>query len=143
MSTTTHSPRPEPIVIVGVDGSKASDKAVDWAARYAANAGRNLALVTAWRFYDVYAAAMTDSSYTLEHEADRALQEARKRVIAPGIKVSTLTAEGHTGKCLVDFAQRDDVLVLGGEGRNTLSPVLGSNSRYCLHHSPCTVVIVR
>src|SRR5579872_738543 len=54
MSTTHHEPRTEPVVIVGVDGSADSNKAVDWAARYAQRSGNELVLMSAWRYYDPY-----------------------------------------------------------------------------------------
>ncbi|RNI17233.1 universal stress protein [Flexivirga caeni] len=146
MSTTR-----QPAVIVGVDGSENSAKAVDWAAKQAQMTGNDLVLVAVWAPYarslntsPAGALAVAASGINPEREAASLLEDARTRFDPAGINVVAKTIEGYPGRSLVDEAQEGDLLVVGSEGRTGIAGMmLGSTSYYCLRHAQSTVVIIR
>ncbi|MFN9434459.1 MAG: universal stress protein [Planctomycetota bacterium] len=52
----------------------------------------------------------------------------------------------HVGHGLVDFAtvSRSSLIVVGDKGRSAISRFLiGSVSRFVLHHAPCSVLVLK
>lgn len=127
----------EPRVVVGLDGSAESLAALDWAADYAQQAGRELAVVVAWHVPTPYTEVIDVAD--LEVAADDAVLGGVERACSrhPGLHVAQRVLAGAPGKVLVGEAGAEDVLVVGT--RRTL----GSVSSYCAHYASCTVVIVR
>jgi Universal stress protein family len=69
---------------------------------------------------------------------------AQMYVIDPDIQICPRVVKGQAGQVLVDAAEGADLLVVGCRGHGGLpGVVLGSVSRFCAHHAPCPVVIMR
>jgi len=52
--------------------------------------------------------------------------------------------QGHAAKSLVEMVDANTVLVVGDCGDKSIDGLLiGSVSRQCTAHAPCTVVVVR
>lgn len=134
-------------VVVGVDGSEQSVRALQWAAREAERRGAVLEVVAAWnsQYRDLWVPSDPpggDHLAPLHHEVDRLVAA----VVGdpPSVKTEAVVVDGHPARVLVERAEGADLLVVGNRGRGGVSgALLGSVSLHCVAHSPCPVVVVR
>jgi nucleotide-binding universal stress UspA family protein len=140
-------------ILVGTDGSSSSFRAVDKAARLAADTGATLILVSAYhpmRDKDRLPAAdrLGDLAYKVEGStpAEDALRAARERAIAAGARdIEEIAREGDAVDVLAQIAEQHSVelVVVGNRGLNSLAGrLLGSVPANLSHRSPCDVLIV-
>lgn len=137
--------RPDRIV-VGVDGSDASDSALLWAADEADLHGVDLVVVHAWD--DPYLGVDTRSEQARDLTRidaalvlDRATEFARERC---GVTVKDVLVEGEAATALLDAVRDGDVLVVGAEGRGSIAAgLLGSTVNSVLDSAVVPVVVVR
>lgn len=138
-------------IVVGVDGSEASVRALDWAAAEARLRDAPLAIVLAWQwptgFYaDAGWAGVTpELESDLRQSAEERLDEACSAADAAldGLSVRREVVEGAAAQVLLDAAKDADLLVVGTRGRGGFAGLLlGSVSQQCAHHSPCPLVVV-
>jgi len=137
-------------IVVGVDGSEPSIRALQWAARQAEWSGATLEVLTAWTFP--------------EHPAplgivvhvpwpDELIAEARVKLdevigdALPNIdpqRVIARVIRGSSVRVLLDAARDAELLVVGSRGRGAMAELLlGSVSEHCVRHAGCPVVVVR
>jgi len=136
-------------VVVGVDGSEGSRKALRWAAAEATARGDDLELVHVWEPPQAYA-PFGLGAYPLDPEpirdAAKSLLEglvSEARELTSGIDVRGELVEGPPAQALLDHAGTADLLVVGSRGLGGFkSLLLGSVSQQVVHHAPCPVVIV-
>ena len=135
-------------VVVGVDGSPASDAALTWAADEALVRHAALEIVHAWTYPHVGDVAGMAASFpdqddfaaTARFVLDAAVKTATR---AHGPCVTAKLVHGAPAKALVDAAAGADLLVVGSRGRGGFAGLLlGSVSQQCAHHAPCPVVVV-
>jgi nucleotide-binding universal stress UspA family protein len=131
-------------VVVGIDGSEASLRALRWAAEEAEARGADLEVVHVWERPERYT-PMPVGAYPVDPEArkvlDRGVSEAR--ALAPRVEVRGRLEEGGAGTVLVDEARGADLLVVGSRGLGGVrSLFLGSVSQHVAHRASCPVVIV-
>lgn len=140
---TTHTLRP---VLVGVDGSDHSRRALDWAVGEAVSRSIPLHLlyvletgVTVWSpMAAVVPTELDDQRWVLE--------SALKRVhaIAPHLAVTAEMTSGPASVALVQAAVEADTVVVGARGRGVVASILlGSTSLHVVNHASCPVVVVR
>jgi nucleotide-binding universal stress UspA family protein len=135
-------------VVVGVDASEESKKALRWAADYARFIGARLEAVHAWHPAEEHAWLQTMPPPASPTEIAR---EELARVVAeviggPGatVEVHTMVIEGHAAKVLVQTAKGATLLVVGNRGFGGFDGLLlGSISQQCAAHALCSVVVVR
>ncbi len=133
-------------IVVGVDGSVGSDKALEWSIAEANRSPATLELVTAWMFpmalgY-VFAKTPDKERQEVQRIADRAACHVTE--VAPEIVVRSILSEAEAGPALVKLSAGADLLVVGARGLGALRELLlGSVGAYCARHAPCPVVIVR
>jgi len=138
-------------VVVGVDGSDASQRALDWAAAAAARRGTTLRVVNGLMLTAPavpYRPAVWVTDYdrlrretvaTLHRMASRALDRLPE---PPTVEYAVVDQSARVA--LMTEAENADLLVVGSRGRGGFaSLLLGSVSQYCLHHAPCPITIVR
>lgn len=135
-------------VVVGVDGSEASRRAVVWAAGEAARRGASLRLVTAfgWPADHVVGHPGLGEQYREEMEAvaRRDLASAEDLAAVADVPVTTVLHGGFPIGTLVEEARRAQLLVLGSRGRGGVAGLLlGSVSAAVAAHAACPVVVVR
>lgn len=134
-------------VVVGVDGSEPSLRAVDWAADEAALRGLTLRVVYAslWERYEhaVYAAKGEKLEQILNGVfVVAAADRARKR--APDVKVSTQVIPDGPTPVLIREARNASVLILGSRGHGDVAELLlGSVSLTVAARADCPVIVVR
>lgn len=159
-STVGHAGAMEPLhvqagaVVVGVDGSSDSDRALDWAITQAVLEHRPLTLVHAMQVLGTGEAGWIDVSGVIESSRARALEaggrailtaaSARAHRAAPDLVLSEVLTEADPRNALLDQASAAAVVVVGSRGRGPVSRLLlGSVSVAVSKHARCPVVIVR
>jgi nucleotide-binding universal stress UspA family protein len=135
-------------VIVGVDGSPHSARALSWACRRAQTCGDTVRAVCAWSLGASGEDWMAQPGVTAEGQrrAEQMLRESveRARRDHPAVTVETAVIEGPPARVLVDISADADLLVVGSRGRGGFSGLLlGSVTQQCVHHAHCPVTVVR
>jgi nucleotide-binding universal stress UspA family protein len=136
-------------IVVGVDGSKGSVSALEFAIEEARVRGADVKAVAAW---EVPAAAyntgfvpipVNPSDY--EKIARDTLDRTIEDTVSPtsDVSVTPVLREGHPADVLVAESRGADLLVVGSRGFGGFKGLLlGSVSQQCAHHAPCPVAIV-
>ncbi len=142
-NTATEPERATPIhrVVVGIDGSPASERALDWAATEASRTGAILEGHASYGAGYIYI-----SSEEVQMALQRIVDQAGAHVadVAPGVTFKGVTHEGPAAKDLIEASEGADLLVVGSRGLGGFSGLLlGSVSQQCALHSHCPIVIVR
>ena len=140
-------------VMVGTDGSPSSFRAVDRAAKVAADADATLVLLTAFRpiggrIVEDARQQLGDEGYKVagSSPAEDVLRDASERARKAGVtKIETVAVEGDPVDALTDEALRRkvDLLVVGNRGLNSLAGrLLGSVPANITHKANCDVLVV-
>jgi nucleotide-binding universal stress UspA family protein len=139
------------VIVVGVDGSEASQEALRFALRQAKLEGKRVRAVTAWHVPAVAyggpgVSPLTDVRAVFAEDADAILTRALEAVESEtgGVEIEPVVREGRPASVLTEAAESADLLVVGSRGLGGfLELLLGSVSHECAHHAPCPIVIVR
>jgi nucleotide-binding universal stress UspA family protein len=126
-------------IIVGFDGSEASQAALTWAV---AEACLHHARVVAWTVLDQHSRFPADPPTDLAQTRQR-MKPIIDEIIG-GFPTEHRVGHGQVATELIGACGAADLLVVGSRGHNPLvNLLLGSVSRACLHAAPCPVVVVR
>lgn len=142
---TTAPPDTGPVV-VGVDGSPASEAAIAYAFEQAAFRDAELVAVHAWSDLTIEASPVVYDVDAVEQEARRVLAErlAGWSDKYPDVTVRRVTTEDRPVQALLTAAADAQLLVVGCRGRGGFaSLLLGSTSQSLLYHATLPIVIVR
>ena len=137
-------------VVVGVDGSPASDLAVRLAFEEASARATGVLAVHAYMGHP--STWDTDGDPSVEDPYER--RDAERRHLAddvaawraeyPDVPVRTLAMDGHTAEVLTGLACSAGLVVVGTRGHGGLTGhLLGSVGLHLLRHSACPVLIAR
>jgi nucleotide-binding universal stress UspA family protein len=147
MSPAETGPGP---VIVGVDGSPESDRALTWAAAEAARHGRPLKIVHGFLWPDIHAYlgpspdGPPDGGLEAAAHELVAAAEASAQTAVPGIEVSTELAITAPAARLIELSHTADLIVVGNRGLGGFTGLIaGSVSVQVASHAHCPVVVVR
>lgn len=133
-------------VVVGVDGSEPSLRALDWTIRHTQDSGARIRVVAA-----VITRAYAEAAWLAEINHEEAIQKTTDALttIVDQKRSGTaadieLTARiGHTGEVLVDESRHAQLLVVDSRGRVAAAHMLlGSAAHHAATHATCPVVIV-
>lgn len=128
-------------VVVGVDGSRTSQDAVDYAFEAAALRGAELRALYAWNPSHLSVA----EEYRVEQESRRVLAEtaAGRRESYPEVVLMHEVVRGHPVAVLAEASKHALALVVGTRGAGGFAGMLlGSVGQGVLHHARCPVVTV-
>ena len=140
-----------PGIVVGVDGSPNSERALDWAMRQAAALHVRLTVIAVhevaksyWGGIPVIGPADKPLLDRLHQAAEEMTQKAASRLGGDGpASVAVRAVSGFVVKELVDASHDADLVVLGARGGSGFARLLmGSVSSEVVQHSACPVVIV-
>ena len=135
-------------ILVAVDGSTNSDRAVEAAAEVARAHGSTLSICHAFHIPDHYKADLAD-------ELEEALEGDAEKILAHAAGVAeeaTVTAEtrllkkGHPAEAIVAYAGElgADLIVVGVRGRTPdQGRAMGSVSAAVIEQASCSVLLVR
>lgn len=136
-------------VVVGVDGSTPSDRALDFAVTEADRAGEPLTVVHTWQPvplpvtmaaypHDYLAGVQT----LAEEDVDTVL--AHRIAEHPGVEIHRIIERGFPGHRISDVARGARMAVVGSHGRGAIARFfLGSTSQSVLDEMPAVVVVVK
>ena len=135
-------------IVVGVDGSEGSLRALGWAVDEARLRGAELDVVLAWHLpyagvYRQLAGYLDLGLFEKEAQAilDRAAAEAKVQLASVE---PIFVHDGAPARALREAAKGADLLVVGSRGRGGFAGLLlGSVSQQVAAHAPCPVVVVR
>lgn len=135
-------------VLVGVDGSEGSRRALDFAFREAKALGLTLRVVNAWHIpwiplpTGVGAVAMSPQDAQLHSQIllDAMVGQLDDPQMPP---ITATPVEGNAAEVLIDLAESAELIVVGSRGHGGFARLmLGSVSKQILHHVNCPVVVV-
>ncbi|MEV3929218.1 MULTISPECIES: universal stress protein [unclassified Streptomyces] len=136
-------------IVVGVDGSDASLKALHWAVRQAALTGGTVEAVNSWEYPATSWASMMPGmpeDFDPQAVATAALTEALEEALGAegAAAVEKIVVIGNPAQSLLDRSEGADLLVVGARGYSGLkATLLGSVSLHVTQHAACPVTVVR
>lgn len=138
-------------IVVGVDGSSSSQRALRWAVDRAGRTGQPVHAVIAWDFpvtagipvnYGIGQVSATDWAGNSREILDQTVRETLTADEAA--EVQQRVVHGHPAKVLQEAAADADLLVVGSRGHGGFAGMLlGSVSQHLIAHAPCPVTVVR
>ena len=134
-------------IVVGVDGSPSSARALRWAVGQSRATGGEVHAVMAWMPPSVYAwgPGLPDDVHWTE-DCSAALEQTIKEALdgTDADRVQRHVVRGHPAQALLDQAAGADLLVVGCRGHGGFTGMLlGSVSQHVVAHAPCAVLVVR
>ena len=133
-------------IVVGVDGSEGSQRALQWAIE---EAGRRDATVEALHAWEP---GLTAGLYSGAVFTEESVQEAGEKVLddtiaaadpAGSTKVERRCVTAQPAAALIEAGKDADLLVVGSRGIGGFYRLLiGSVSSQVAHHAPCPIVVV-
>jgi nucleotide-binding universal stress UspA family protein len=135
------------VIVVGVDGSPASQHALRWAAAEAGRRGAVLDVVHAWMTpYPLDPPDYFTDPAPFEARGAEVLEHALASLTLPDptpTDFRPVLVQEYPSKALLQAAEGAALLVVGSRGRGGFSGLLlGSVSQNCVQHAPCPVAVV-
>lgn len=134
-------------VVVGVDGSPSSQRALLFAHDAAARLHAELVVVQVWHEVGLLAGLLAPQDRDrVQQEVERSLAEqtATVRDLRPEVRTREVVERGHPVAALIDASRDARLLVVGHRGVGGFDGVfLGSVAAGVLHHAVCPVAVVR
>ncbi|MEU4769057.1 universal stress protein [Actinosynnema sp. NPDC023794] len=136
-------------VVVGVDGSPASEEAIGFAFAEASVLGAPLTAVIAWTDF------LVDSAYHSRFTVDWSqVEDEQLRLLAerlagwqekyPDVAVDRVVVHDRPVRALLNAAKDARLLVVGSHGQGGFTGMLlGSTSQALVYHAPCPLAVVR
>ncbi len=132
-------------IVVGVDGSEQSRRAMDWAVEEARLRKGQVLALTAWHFPYVgdYMGQTWDYG-VFQADAQAILDEELARVRDRGANLTGHIVQSSPAAMLVDASREADLVAVGSRGRGGFTGMLlGSVSTQTVHHAHCPVLVFR
>ena len=130
-------------IVVGVDGSPASIRALKWALDQAVLTSAAVEAINAWQYPQVPGGQVSAMGFNFSANAEQILKNAVESVGASTESVTTRTVLGHPVQVLVDASGGADLLVVGSRGHGGFAGMLlGSVSGQVATYAQCPTVIV-
>lgn len=134
-------------VVVGVDGSDSSRRALEWAAEYARQMGHPLVAIYAWEWPRRFGVLAPLPSVTdFEDDGRQILVESIEKALGPdrAPQVARKVLRGYAALVLVEASRTASLVVVGSRGHGEFAGMLlGSVSEFLSTHAHSPVVIVR
>jgi nucleotide-binding universal stress UspA family protein len=132
-------------IVVGVDGSPPSEKALQWGAHLSATFGVAVVAVSAWDYPAAIGWSYVPDEWHPDQDTAKALEETLQKVFGDqrptGLR--TVVREGGAAKVLLEESQGATMLIVGSRGHGGFSGLLlGSVSANVAEHAPCPVLVV-
>lgn len=136
----------ERVIVCGVDGSAASQRALAWAIDEAVTRGCSLRAVTAWAWDGVEDLGAAPNAAEALSRAQAIQDKAVDSAIASvenTTDVERLLPRGVPSEALCHAAVDAELLVLGSHGHGQVhDKIVGSTSQRVIHHATCPVVVL-
>ncbi|MEU0679942.1 universal stress protein [Streptomyces albogriseolus] len=148
MSTVPVGNKDADRIVVGVDGSDYSTRALRWAAQEARLRGARLEVIHAWQIPSVGLPGVSPPYPDEMFEpAARAVVDHAVADLGAGPEkagIDKRAVKGHPPAVLIEASEGAALVVVGSHGHGRIAgTLLGSVSQRVAHHARCPVVIVR
>ena len=135
------------VLVVGADGSAASDRALEWALQEARRRGAEVQVITTYGpVQHAGALAETSRARHAREAAEKSQAEQLTRVAEPyrrDVAVTPEVVDGHPAERLVEASREASLLVLGSHGAGAVHQALvGSVTAACVKAAYCPVVVL-
>ena len=137
-------------IVVGVDGSPGSRKALTWAAAEALDHGADLVVLNVWEHTLLPPAGSVSVSERYVPDPSQATAGDLLQIIKeelgeePPVLVQPRVKQGRPAKVLIEDSADADLLVVGPRGHGGFAGlVLGSVSQHVAAYAKCPVTVVR
>ena len=149
-------------ILVPLDGSEHSLKALDEASQIAKMSSGKLTLIHVYSVQPIMISEPSPSGYlgppvfagadvsrmieAAEKFGNRILQDSEQRIRATGVQVEKKLVEGHTVQEIVRAANDGnfDLIVIGARGLSHIKEMLlGSVTDAIIHHAHCAVLVIK
>jgi nucleotide-binding universal stress UspA family protein len=136
-----------PIIVVGVDDSESSHRALRWAVQEAVRRQARLTIITAWTWDAVEGTPLAMIDPEAMHDiAENTQDDAVKEILAEGPtppEVLREVVQATASEALIEASQGAELIVVGTHGRGPVkSFLLGSVSLSVIRHASCPVVVM-
>ncbi len=134
-----------PRIVVGVDGSPGSVRALRWALDEARTRSASVDAVFAWH-YPAYYALVIGPVKRFQTAAEAMVAKAAQLAAdwAPGVPFRAVSVAQATVPALLDASRGADLLVVGSQGHGSFhQALLGSVAHQSARHATCPVAVVR
>ncbi|WEH34682.1 universal stress protein [Streptomyces sp. AM 4-1-1] len=135
-------------IVVGVDGSEPSLKALRWAVRQAELTGDSVEALNSWEYPATSWASMMPGmpeDFDPQALATVSLTEALQAALGAegAARISKVVVIGNPAQALLDRAEGANLLVVGARGYTGFkATLLGSVSLHVTQHASCPVTVV-
>lgn len=137
-------------ILVPVDGSEGSLRAVRFAAGLAADTDAEIILIhvydaTSLSIMGLTALTRKELEAMMKRVAHAYFSKAKASIESP-VRVREIVRLGHPANEIVNFAEEEkpDLIVMGCRGQGEFQRLfVGSVSEQVVHHAPCPVTVVR
>lgn len=137
-------------VVVGVDGSRASHAAAEYAMAYAERRGASVMCLVCWSVEVVDGCVVTTPGSAEWQQVEERHHAMVERVLAdlrsrhPDVDVDIVVRRGAPAAQLIEHAQDAELIAVGSRGRGGFAGMLlGSTSKRVLSDSSCPVAVMR
>jgi nucleotide-binding universal stress UspA family protein len=132
-------------IVVGVDGSPSSVRALQWGAHAAVAFGAVVEAVAAWEYPAATGWASIPPDWHPDKDMEKVLQDTLREAFGdqppPGLRAQVF--EGGAAKVLLDASEGASMLVVGSRGHGGFAGLLlGSVSGNVAEHASCPVLII-
>ncbi|WP_068148391.1 universal stress protein [Rhodococcoides corynebacterioides] len=148
-TSSPDGPSPDGPIVVGVDGSSASEAAIRWAFDESSRRSTDLVAVHAWTDVDAGAAAVRSGAYPSDDNLSRAEDSVLAESLAgfsehyPDVHVRREVFRDNPVRELLRESADAQMVVTGTRGRGGFTALmLGSTSRALIHRAAVPVVVV-
>ncbi len=135
-------------ILVGLDGSQGSFKALDEAVQLARLCGAALHSISVEEIprYPSSVSEVNEAKEEADERFKESLSKARKLAESAGVELQTTLLVGHEVKSIIEHIEHGgfDLLVIGFMGHSALyDRVMGSTCQALVRLAPCTVLVVK
>lgn len=138
-------------IIVGVDGSEQSRKALEYACTAAAESGAEVVALSTWTEPPLpidppFGSFPWGVSSTMREAVTQLVEGVVDDAEAghPDVKIHRRIEPGNAAQALIEASKEADLVVVGSHGHGGFAGMLlGSVSQHVVAHSSCTVAVVR
>ncbi len=138
-------------ILVPVDGSEISNKALDYASEIGKKFGAEVTVLHVYELpipitgFEYSAEILANIDEELKKHAQKILDNSANKIEHNGLTVKKLMLVGNQGYLIVDTAEKNkfDLIIMGSRGLGfTKGFLLGSVSNYVIHHTKHSVLLV-
>lgn len=137
-------------ILVPVDGSDNSYRALDSALLLSEKLGTNITVVNVLEQVPIThiesEKLLSELLEAYRKENQEILSKCSKIATEKGLSIKTILLQGNPASVILDYRKKEkfDLLIMGSRGLGKFKQlILGSVSNKIVHHSPCAVLLIR